>query len=151
MPDNPTTVTVELDAAQLEALQAIAERVEWLDGPADVLATLADHVEQGLRRPGSWERPWLTSVFPELARVAGVVLTMDTIVRDLAARDARRATTTPDPYLSPPEDREHEGGARERSETTRSEPRSRCGRGFCYCAARQRWEDAVRGGRTDDR
>lgn len=87
----------------------------------------------------------------ELARVAGVVLTMDTIVRDLAARDARRAPQSPDPYPSPPEGREREGGARERSETTRSEPRSRCGRGFCYCAARQRWEDAVRGGRTDDR
>ena len=87
----------------------------------------------------------------ELARVAGVVRALDTIVRDLAARDARRATTTPDPYPSPPDDREREGGAEDRSETTRSEPRSRCGRGLCYCTVRQLWEDAVRGGRTDDR
>ena len=64
MPDDTTTVTVELAAVQLAALQTIAERLDWLDGPADVLATLADHAEQGLRRPGSWERPWLTSAFP---------------------------------------------------------------------------------------
>ena len=60
----PVTIPVTLAAAQLAALQTIADAVDWLDGPADVLATLADHAEQGLRRPGSWERPWLTSVFP---------------------------------------------------------------------------------------
>jgi hypothetical protein len=64
MPLETTVITVELRPAQLAALQAIAETVEWLDGPAEVLQTLADHVEQGLRRPGSWERPWLLSVFP---------------------------------------------------------------------------------------
>ena len=57
-------VTVAVTAAQLAALQTLADQVAWLNGPADVLATLADHAEQGLRRPGSWERPWLTSVFP---------------------------------------------------------------------------------------
>jgi len=64
MPQKTTEIPVALTPAQLDALQTIAEAVEWLDGPADVLQVLADHVEQGLRRPGSWERPWLLSVFP---------------------------------------------------------------------------------------
>lgn len=61
------TLTVDLTPAQLDALQAIADTVDWLDGPADVLRELADHAEQGLRRPGSWERSWLFTAFP-LAR-----------------------------------------------------------------------------------
>jgi len=64
MPQETTVITVELNPAQFAALQTIADAVGWLDGPADVLQTLADHAEQGLRRPGSWERPWLLSVFP---------------------------------------------------------------------------------------
>jgi len=66
MADKTRTVIlpVTVDAAHLDALQTIADAVDWLDGPADVLTTLAAHAEQGLRRPGSWERPWLLSVFP---------------------------------------------------------------------------------------
>lgn len=40
-------------------------RLRVLGEPAEVLARLADHAQQGVYRPGSWERPWLVQVFGE--------------------------------------------------------------------------------------
>ncbi|MBU0611291.1 MAG: hypothetical protein KKI08_25660 [Armatimonadetes bacterium] len=66
--DTAIVVKVTLTTQQHAALQAIVdmvgEDIPWLHNPADVLRELADHAEQGLRRPGSWERPWLQSAFP---------------------------------------------------------------------------------------
>jgi hypothetical protein len=31
----------------------------------DVVGTLVDHAQQGVYRPGAWERDWLERVFPE--------------------------------------------------------------------------------------
>lgn len=33
--------------------------------PADALRQLVHHATDGVRRPGSWERPWVCQVFPE--------------------------------------------------------------------------------------
>jgi hypothetical protein len=62
-----------MSAGQVEVtvtlLPEVAARLAVLDeqgGPgaaAAVLATLADHAQQGVCRPGSWERGWLCQVF----------------------------------------------------------------------------------------
>jgi len=52
-------ITVELDAR-------VAELLSVLDTKGDVKAVLillADHVQQGVYRPGAWERHWLEQVF----------------------------------------------------------------------------------------
>lgn len=49
-------ITIELPRTTVDLLRVIGE-------PAQVLATLADHAQQGVYRPGSWERPWLEQVF----------------------------------------------------------------------------------------
>ncbi|MGH9902068.1 MAG: hypothetical protein ACRD68_09685 [Pyrinomonadaceae bacterium] len=49
-------VILDLDEKTVERLRVLGE-------PAEVLARLADHAQQGVYRPGSWERPWLEQVF----------------------------------------------------------------------------------------
>jgi hypothetical protein len=39
------------------------ERLSVLGPPGDVLEALADHAQQGVYRPGAWERRWLAQVF----------------------------------------------------------------------------------------
>lgn len=76
-PNNPNRTVilrVALPASTVELLKVLGP-------PAQVLATLADHVQQGVYRPGSWERPWLEQVFgytdwksklePDTERTAG--------------------------------------------------------------------------------
>jgi hypothetical protein len=58
MPEITITVPDEV-AARLAVLAAPAGTA------ADVLALLADHAQQGVYRPGSWERGWTCSVFGE--------------------------------------------------------------------------------------
>lgn len=66
-------VTVQLDEREFELLTRLGQ---WLgtqqrrspeDPPstpaADVLERLLDHIDSGITRPGSWERPWLCQVF----------------------------------------------------------------------------------------
>ena len=66
MAKHPKLVTIEVRVSEdvAAALDAIVEQIDWLHGRGDLLAELANAVESGWRRPGSWERPWLTSVFP---------------------------------------------------------------------------------------
>lgn len=54
-------VTIELPDTTYRLLQVLdsAGSVET------VLQTLADHAQQGVYRPGSWEREWLCQVFIE--------------------------------------------------------------------------------------
>jgi hypothetical protein len=37
-----------------------------LGDPDEVLLRLADHAQEGIARPGAWERAWLQQVFVEL-------------------------------------------------------------------------------------
>lgn len=48
-----------------------AQRLEALGTVESALLTLADHAQQGVYRPGAWERGWLCQVFGDewLARV----------------------------------------------------------------------------------
>jgi hypothetical protein len=56
----------------LDVSEEVARRLAVLVGSteetlehrvADVLMELADHAQQGVYRPGSWERPWLVQAF----------------------------------------------------------------------------------------
>jgi len=49
----------------VEVSETVYELLSVLGDPEDVLETLIDHAQQGVYRPGSWERAWLTQVFPE--------------------------------------------------------------------------------------
>ena len=51
-----TTIAVELPEQWEELLRVLGE-------PAEVLAELADHAQQGVFRAGSWERQWLVQAF----------------------------------------------------------------------------------------
>lgn len=51
-------VTIELSDEAARMLSALGE-------PAQVLAQLADHAQQGIYRPGAWERDWLCQAFGE--------------------------------------------------------------------------------------
>lgn len=53
------TLTLEIDDRVAGLLAVLAE-----DGNVgDVVKTLIDHAQQGVFRPGSWERDWLAHVF----------------------------------------------------------------------------------------
>jgi hypothetical protein len=54
----PIKVTVELYPEAIACLEALC------NGTADqALAALVEHVQDGMERPGSWERPWLIQAF----------------------------------------------------------------------------------------
>jgi hypothetical protein len=63
-------VVVGLSSRVLASLEHLARSLTGTHGypagmtAADVLAELAQRVDDGVRRPGSWERPWLRSAFP---------------------------------------------------------------------------------------
>jgi hypothetical protein len=50
-------VTVTIPRQWVNRLQALCSAD--LETVADVLFELLDHAQQGVYRPGSWERPWL--------------------------------------------------------------------------------------------
>jgi hypothetical protein len=62
MSDVQVTVTLSVDTAQRLAVLADDDSYGTAS-VARVLAVLADHAQQGVYRPGSWERPWLCQVF----------------------------------------------------------------------------------------
>lgn len=57
IPDQQFTVTV--GGEQLGRLLALVAADDCFNTVDDFLATLLDHVDQGIYRPGSWERGWL--------------------------------------------------------------------------------------------
>lgn len=56
------TVIVELPEEWLPLLETLAGGPGLAD-VSEVLAELADHAQQGVYRPSSWERPWLFQAF----------------------------------------------------------------------------------------
>jgi hypothetical protein len=56
-------VTVELPVEVVRRLAVLSGEGYGTSRVADVLATLADHAQQGVYRPGAWERDWLIQVF----------------------------------------------------------------------------------------
>ena len=61
-----TDVTVTLPAGWVQRLGVLAGDDGRAYGEAAVirvLLTLADHAQQGVARPGSWERGWVCQVF----------------------------------------------------------------------------------------
>jgi hypothetical protein len=62
-PIREVSITVRLPEEFVRNLEALVDPER---GPADVaavLAELADHAQQGVYRPGSWERAWLCQAF----------------------------------------------------------------------------------------
>lgn len=54
--DRVERVTVEMRSRAFDLLRVLGD-------PAEVLARLADHAQQGVYRPGSWERGWIMQAF----------------------------------------------------------------------------------------
>lgn len=60
-------VVVDLSPSVLASIEHLARSLAPLYpgmNAAGVLAELAERVDDGVRRPGSWERAWLRSAFP---------------------------------------------------------------------------------------
>lgn len=64
-------VTVALSERTARNLAVLIDPDQGLGTLAAVLAELADHAQQGVYRPGAWERDWLIQAFGDswLARV----------------------------------------------------------------------------------
>jgi hypothetical protein len=69
MPDD-IRIPVELSPSVLASLNHLARSLASTHGypedmaASDILAELAERVDDGVRRQGSWERDWLRHVFP---------------------------------------------------------------------------------------
>jgi hypothetical protein len=61
MSDIKVTATLPVEVAQ--RLAVLADDSYGTASVVRVLTVLADHAQQGVYRPGSWERPWLCRVF----------------------------------------------------------------------------------------
>lgn len=63
-------ITVSLSPDVLASLEHLARSLGGTHGfpvkmsAAEILAELAARVDDGVRRPGAWERSWLRSAFP---------------------------------------------------------------------------------------
>ena len=57
------SITLQLPEEWARNLTALVEPDRGLDDVAAVLAELADHAQQGVYRPGAWERGWLCQAF----------------------------------------------------------------------------------------
>ena len=60
---NHVAITVHLPDEWVRNLEALVDPGRGLDDVAAVLAELADHAQQGVYRPGAWERGWLRQAF----------------------------------------------------------------------------------------
>lgn len=58
-------ITIELSKTVHSLLSVITKSDMGPTTVAEVIETLIDHAQQGIYRPGSWERGWLERVFPE--------------------------------------------------------------------------------------
>ncbi len=58
MPKHPSkTIALEVDATVYELLSVLGGTAE------EVVGELIDHAQQGVYRPGSWERNWVCQAF----------------------------------------------------------------------------------------
>jgi hypothetical protein len=62
-PPRLVSITVGLPEEWVQNLEALVDPERGLDDVAAVLVELADHAQQAVYRPGSWERPWLCQAF----------------------------------------------------------------------------------------
>ncbi len=59
------TITVEVDATVYGLLQVLTKGQHAPKTVEDVVLQLIDHAQQGVYRPGAWERNWLISAFAD--------------------------------------------------------------------------------------
>lgn len=57
------SITVRLPEDWVRNLEALVDPDTGLNDVASVLVELADHAQQGVYRPGAWEREWLCQAF----------------------------------------------------------------------------------------
>jgi hypothetical protein len=57
------TVTLRLPVEWARYLRVLIDPEIGMEDISDVLTELADHAQQGVCRPGSWEREWLCQAF----------------------------------------------------------------------------------------
>ena len=56
-------VTIEVDETFYALLEVLTRAKYGPDSVEGVLLELADHAQQGVYRPGAWERDWLVQAF----------------------------------------------------------------------------------------
>ncbi len=59
MPDVEKTIRIKISTTVYGLLKVLDSR----GNVEEVIQQLIDHAQQGVYRPGAWERPWLISVF----------------------------------------------------------------------------------------
>jgi len=59
VPPRPVSITVQIPEEWVQNLEALVDPHRGLKDVAAVLEELADHAQQGVYRPGAWEREWL--------------------------------------------------------------------------------------------
>ena len=57
------TLTIEIDETAYALLEVLTRGEYGPDSVEGVLLELADHAQQGVYRPGAWERGWLCQAF----------------------------------------------------------------------------------------
>jgi hypothetical protein len=65
-----TTVNTDLTVDQAKRLDRLAKDT-GCNSTSDFLQLLLDHVDEGIRRPDCWERPWLAQITGEGPLAAG--------------------------------------------------------------------------------
>jgi hypothetical protein len=62
-PQDMVSIAVQLPAEWARNLEVLVDPESGLEDVGAVLAELADHAQQGVYRPGAWERDWLCQAF----------------------------------------------------------------------------------------
>jgi len=57
------TIAIDIDETVYALLEVLTRGQYGPDSVADVVAKLVDHAQQGVYRPGAWERYWLIQAF----------------------------------------------------------------------------------------
>ncbi len=58
-----TTISIRVNNEIADRLRVLANSDEGLPDLSAVMGKLIDHVQQGVYRPGAWERDWLCQAF----------------------------------------------------------------------------------------
>ena len=56
-------ITIEMNEAVTELLEVLTSREYGPDSVEGAIEQLIDHAQQGVYRPGAWERDWLIQAF----------------------------------------------------------------------------------------
>ncbi len=65
MAEKTRTITVEVSEVVYSLLEVLTEGEYAPSTVEEVVSELIDHAQQGVYRPGAWERQWLIQVFGE--------------------------------------------------------------------------------------